>query len=692
MSTSAGWRTRATGSSAGAEAVGAPGKQTMTELLPVQRRATGPASEEPPAGTAGSLGHESLAAPFSLHVQKKSGDDVSAAKVQQAAGAGIRDSGGALPFADQIQASFGAHSVQHVQAHVGGAAAGACEAMGAEAYATGHHVAFAGPPDLHTAAHEAAHVVQQRSLVQLLGGVGQVGDVYEQHADQVADLVVQGKSAQSLLDRVASPGATTSASQGGPVQRKLIVGKKEIPAEEVEVHLTNALSLGQISEEELGASKRLVGEAADAKETYSYPSWQDAAVGVREHDLSQAPSVAIQRGSIVFTNAAKKFHSQATQLLEMLGAHPSISKYLDNRPCFISLVRSPDNPASVIDLGKQINIELAYWYFETYPIGYQLGMLCHEFAVHPMADLDLRVQAIEPDQMGKELDSGIMDGKKPHTVNTDRAGQVDHIFAAIVGMPRNSVYLKAVLEMASLLAQEANKLGSDVGPEEVTNLLDCFMMDCASILATNDHRDKGAFVPGLIATAYNDYLAMIQHSTSDKEILAQLPPPKTKWGVAKAYFGLVGNLASGSMKNASRDHDHYQPTDVQAQYLETHHRRLHWIEPDGRCVFGALGRVAGLSTHVAISTVLMRLNAGHAGLTLLITNAGQNVEEVIECIRKGRWADPAVGDIILEVAATALGIGVTVLLPNGQTYDICGGGELIVRVTSPLEHYHGVSR
>jgi hypothetical protein len=40
-------------------------------------------------------------------------------------------------------------------------------------YATGNHVAFKGAPNLHTAAHEAAHVVQQRGGVQLKGGVGQ---------------------------------------------------------------------------------------------------------------------------------------------------------------------------------------------------------------------------------------------------------------------------------------------------------------------------------------------------------------------------------------------------------------------------------------------------------------------------------------------------------------------------------------
>jgi hypothetical protein len=50
-------------------------------------------------------------------------------------------------------------------------------------------------------------VIQQRHGVQLKGGVGQQGDVYEQHADAVADLVVQGKSATGLLDTMAGGGA-----------------------------------------------------------------------------------------------------------------------------------------------------------------------------------------------------------------------------------------------------------------------------------------------------------------------------------------------------------------------------------------------------------------------------------------------------------------------------------------------------
>ena len=74
-----------------------------------------------------------------------------------------------------------------------------CPRDGASAYAKGKQVAFAGTPSLRTVAHEAAHTVQQRAGVQPEGGVGRVGDPYEQQADRVADAVVAGRSAEPLL-------------------------------------------------------------------------------------------------------------------------------------------------------------------------------------------------------------------------------------------------------------------------------------------------------------------------------------------------------------------------------------------------------------------------------------------------------------------------------------------------------------
>lgn len=137
-----------------------------------------------------------------------------AASIHQIASSGLSGSGGTLPHVQQIQEAFGSHDVSGVSAHVGGQAEQANSALGAKAYASGEQIAFKSSPDLHTAAHEAAHVVQQRSGVQLSGGVGRVGDQYEQHADKVADRVVSGSSASDLLD------AISSGSGGGGVQAK----------------------------------------------------------------------------------------------------------------------------------------------------------------------------------------------------------------------------------------------------------------------------------------------------------------------------------------------------------------------------------------------------------------------------------------------------------------------------------------
>ena len=183
-----------------------PGKRTLSEAL----GATAPAPVQRVASGAGP--GISAAPPAPSRASGTSGDEA----VHAAAARGTTTSASGLPFADSIQRAFGRHDISSVQAHVGGEAAASARSMGAAAYASGNHVVFGGAPDLHTAAHEAAHVVQQRAGVHLKGGVGQEGDSYERHADAVADAVVQGRSAEALLDR-----QTGSGGGGSAVQAKL---------------------------------------------------------------------------------------------------------------------------------------------------------------------------------------------------------------------------------------------------------------------------------------------------------------------------------------------------------------------------------------------------------------------------------------------------------------------------------------
>jgi Domain of unknown function (DUF4157) len=214
-----------------------PGKVTRTSKLPgrasaVQRKAdaltpAGPAVQRrslwehtmDPWMDAAHRGASALSPGGDGAVQARG--DVTAndpAAVHDAAAAGMSGGGSPLPHLDRIQPAFGAaHDVSGVRAHMDGAARDASERIGAQAYATGDHIAFRGQPDLHTAAHEAAHVVQQRRGVSLAGNVGQAGDSYERHADQVADAVVAGRSAEALLGGSSSGHAPATP---GPVQRQ----------------------------------------------------------------------------------------------------------------------------------------------------------------------------------------------------------------------------------------------------------------------------------------------------------------------------------------------------------------------------------------------------------------------------------------------------------------------------------------
>jgi Domain of unknown function (DUF4157) len=181
-----------------------PGKQTLAEQIriPVQRK----------ADAVGDAALRDSAWASMIQLVRGSEPADGAGAVHAAAAQGVATPSGPLPHGDTIQRAFGHHDISSIQAHTGPEAATSASAMGADAYAAGNHVVMGRGTDLHTVAHEAAHVVQQRGGVQLKGGVGATSDTYERHADAVADRVVAGQSAADLLDGVAA-GATTHAVQ-----------------------------------------------------------------------------------------------------------------------------------------------------------------------------------------------------------------------------------------------------------------------------------------------------------------------------------------------------------------------------------------------------------------------------------------------------------------------------------------------
>jgi len=137
-------------------------------------------------------------------------------------------SGHPLPFLDTIQKSFGHHDVSHVRAHTDNGAAAEAFAIGAEAFARGTDVSFARTPSLHTAAHEAAHVIQQLAGANVTGGMGGEGDAHERHADAVADRVARGESCEVLLDSHPGPEGSRDSAQSSMRARQIAGSSRPI--------------------------------------------------------------------------------------------------------------------------------------------------------------------------------------------------------------------------------------------------------------------------------------------------------------------------------------------------------------------------------------------------------------------------------------------------------------------------------
>jgi hypothetical protein len=267
-------RSRAGRASAAHSAV--PGKHSLVESL-VQQKAGAPGPDDVVEGrTHGAL-------------------DVHAAAAQ-----GISGSSGTLPHGDTIQRLFGRHDVSNIQAHTDVSAASGAQAMGAQAFATGNHVAFAGTPDLHTAAHEAAHVVQQRAGVHLKGGVGQAGDTYEQNADAVADRVVAGQSAEDLLG--PAPSGTALSQVGNGIQRKAEAKPKEI----TDAQVASALAWATKSKMGTEAIKE-IQNVCGITQSGAYDEATARAVFAKQQELKigadgQAGPTFCQRTGLIFTH------------------------------------------------------------------------------------------------------------------------------------------------------------------------------------------------------------------------------------------------------------------------------------------------------------------------------------------------------------------------------------------------------
>ncbi|MCF4140865.1 hypothetical protein L1856_34560 [Streptomyces sp. Tue 6430] len=187
-----------------------------------------------------------------------------------------------------------------------------------------------------------------------------------------------------------------------------------------------------------------------------------------------------------------------------------------------------DRPAAE-KRGVQIN--LASYYFEKYDIGYVMGMLAHEIGLHPLASA--RDELAGDENSNRGVAQPVPGLPANRVMNTDGAGQADHVMAASPDRARHRIYRDVVVEMARVLAQQAADREEGAAAKDVTDLFDTYLMDVATIAVTNDHRARAAWEPVNTARVYNAYKELLRAQLAGTPALQALLPPTRGGAVSR---------------------------------------------------------------------------------------------------------------------------------------------------------------
>ncbi|MFZ3554486.1 hypothetical protein [Streptomyces sp. BH055] len=262
---------------------------------------------------------------------------------------------------------------------------------------------------------------------------------------------------------------------------------------------------------------------------------------------------------IEFTNlddSDQRHRDKAARIVDLLGRHATISDYIGGRPVRITLhVRTTETPADVVDRGDAgVDINLASYYFEKYDIGYVMGMLSHEIGLHPLASRNVEVRDEEPLLEGMPFSvPGLEHLNPPRMMSTDTARQADHIMAVFPSSTRHRIYRDIVLGMADVLAADARAGKPGARQQDVTDLIDTYLMDVASIALTSDNRVNAAKEPANTARVYNAYKEMfVQQLADDSPVRALVPADKGWWGVTRDFATLATRVATNNSGSSIR--------------------------------------------------------------------------------------------------------------------------------------------
>lgn len=264
-------------------------------------------------------------------------------------------------------------------------------------------------------------------------------------------------------------------------------------------------------------------------------------------------------GQLRFANLDNdpKYQTKGAAIIAALQATPNIQQFLIDKNALIVLESTPEL-ASVIVTDDQVRIKISPWFFEQQSRGRIIGMLAHEFGVHPLARQALTVPERNQEALDIAQDTAFPTGLAGHTITPGAAGQTDHVFAAVAGQPRFISYQLTAYQMANAMYLQSLAPAPDMTGAHVTDQIMTYLSDIAMILATNDHRGQIVLQPQRTADAFNlvrgAWLGFLGGQPNGAQLTALTPGGKTKSDVLGEVAGLAGrfilSIGTGSKDNS----------------------------------------------------------------------------------------------------------------------------------------------
>lgn len=208
---------------------------------------------------------------------------------------------------------------------------------------------------------------------------------------------------------------------------------------------------------------------------------------------------------IRFTNLSQDETAvrKSQQIRTQLFMSNEITQYLANKDCVIRIENpgfSQLTPAEVVDVAGQVQVTIAPWFFDISDVGEIIGMLAHEFAVHPMADENLnRIHVANEEALS--ANNQVMDSQykkqtinffanETHKLQVDQDNQRDHLFMVKKDEPRAEYYRQVTYELVNGLLTSVDQGANGITLNHVKQAIISYLGDLAMTVISNDHKNQ----------------------------------------------------------------------------------------------------------------------------------------------------------------------------------------------------------